>query len=80
MIFKTEGWVKFRTVPCKDGTVDVWIGDIADNPNNETQSKIALNGFTTYVRLYDEWIRVYGNVPSSEYEKYTKEELKNMLT
>lgn len=39
----TEGWVTFRRVQCKEGTLDRWVGDCADDPNRKTQSKISLN-------------------------------------
>lgn len=48
---KKEGWVQFMRIPCKKGFIDRWMGDVADNPNNEKRSQQHLNTITTYFRL-----------------------------
>lgn len=79
MIFSIDGWVKYRKVPYKDGIVDVWVGDCADNPNNKEKSKISLNGSVTYIRFENEnWGKIYKNISFSNYINYTKHELKNI--
>ena len=45
-----EGWVEFNRIPCKEGYIDVWTGDQAHNPNNDTHSQIVLNAFAQYYR------------------------------
>ena len=45
-----EGWVRFRRVPCKEGHIDVWMGDSGSNPNDEERPYYNLNSFATYLR------------------------------
>ena len=47
----TEGWVKFLRNYCKEGFIDVWIGDSIDNPNNENESQEKLNSNSRAYRL-----------------------------
>ena len=52
-----EDWVKFSRYDCIEGTIDIWTGDCADNPNNKNQSRWCLNSFSTFIRLNsDEWV------------------------
>jgi hypothetical protein len=44
-------WVKFRTIQCGTGSIDVWTGDCINNPNNTTKNKMQLNSVTQYFRL-----------------------------
>ena len=46
-----EGWVEFLRHECKSGFIDQWLGDVANNPNNETESKWQLNSFALFYRL-----------------------------
>lgn len=57
----TEGWVKFSRYQCKEGFIDHWIGDMADNPNLETQSPTVMRAFHQYFRLNgkDKWFGAY---------------------
>lgn len=48
---KKEGWVQFQRIPCKNGFIDRWMGDMANNPNNKSKSAQNLNASTTYFRL-----------------------------
>ena len=58
MNYIQEGWVKFTRTECKEGFIDVWTGDCADNPNNKHKNRWNLNSFKTYMRLNGEgkWI------------------------
>lgn len=47
----TEGWVKFSRYQCKEGFIDRWMGDVADNPNLPNKSTVALNAFSQWFRL-----------------------------
>lgn len=52
-----EGWVRFRRVPCKEGHIDVWMGDASCNPNHEYRPNYNLNSFATYLRCNgSKWI------------------------
>lgn len=53
-----EGWIDFQRIQCREGFIDRWIGDMADNPNLPTKNKWCLNAFVTYYRLNGtgEWI------------------------
>ena len=42
-----EDWVKFRRVPCKEGHIDVWMGDAACNPNDEERPYYIGCGYIT---------------------------------
>lgn len=46
-----EEWVKFVRHYCKEGFIDVWCGDCADNPNNKEKRNFNLNSNETYFRL-----------------------------
>jgi len=46
-----EKWFKFIRVKCKEGFIDRWMGDCADNPNNEDKSRMHLNSTATFYRL-----------------------------
>jgi hypothetical protein len=45
-----EGWVKFRRIYCKDGFIDHWIGNSANDPNELEPSNISLS-IISYFRL-----------------------------
>ena len=47
----SEKWFKFRRYYFKDGFIDIWSGDCANNPNSDKKSKWNLNAFATYARL-----------------------------
>ncbi len=49
-----EGWVNFSRFNCTEGCIDIWMGDCADNPNRESQSKWCLSSFATFIRLNGE--------------------------
>lgn len=53
-----ERWFSFRRIYCMEGSIDVWQGDQADDPNNEDKSWINLNSSSTFFRLNgeDRWI------------------------
>lgn len=53
-----EGWVVFGRTKCKSGFIDQWLGDVADNPNNEKKSQQQLNSFAMFYRLNGEgkWV------------------------
>lgn len=53
-----EKWFTFRRMYCKEGFIDMWQGDQADNPNNEDKSWINLDSFSKMFRLNGEgpWI------------------------
>ncbi len=42
-----EGWVKFTRFYCKEGWIDQWVGDCADDPNRPIKSFYSLNAFST---------------------------------
>jgi hypothetical protein len=53
-----EGWVEFIRFQCLEGYIDVWIGDVIDNPNLPEKNRMHLNATTKYFRLNTgEWIR-----------------------
>lgn len=56
---KKNKWVEFLRLPCLEGYIDMWRGDCAQNPNNETRLGYNLNSFATYFRLSGtlEWVR-----------------------
>ena len=49
-----EGWVKFSRFNCTEGCIDIWMGDVAHNPNSEIQPHWNLNSFATFIRLNGE--------------------------
>lgn len=53
-----EGWVDFTRVYCKEGFIDCFFGDMADNPNRDKRSNIMLNAFDMWYRLggTTEWV------------------------
>jgi len=52
-----ENWYKFFRFHCKEGHIDLWSGDMANNPNNEFKSNINLNTSTYYFRLNNgDWV------------------------
>ena len=61
-------WVKYQRVECKEGFIDVWYGDSANNPNNDEEMSYCLNTMKTFFRLNgkDEWIE------SSSFNNYFK--------
>lgn len=48
---KVEGWVKFSRFHCTEGSIDIWYGDCACNPNSEIEPRWYLNSFATFIRL-----------------------------
>lgn len=79
-----EGWVEFKRFECKEGTIDVWMGDSADNPNNKIQSNWHLNSFTKFFRLNNgEWIHgnelIRGEIMDllEMFEQFTSDEIWN---
>ena len=38
-----EKWFMYQQIECKDGFVDIYIGDTANNPNYDKPSKWQLN-------------------------------------
>jgi len=56
--FLKEEWVEFSRYYCKEGFIDVWIGDCINNPNLSSKSKCQLNSFAWYYRLNGEgeWV------------------------
>lgn len=80
--FLQEGWVKFRRHNCTEGFIDVWQGDMADNPNNEEKCWINLNSISVCIRCNNsEWISVR-ELPTRHYlpyldmaEEFTAEEI-----
>jgi hypothetical protein len=79
----TEKWYQYIRYYCIEGTIDVWAGDSANNPNNETKSKINMNQSTCFVRLNGGmWIPHWGrfkkylNIDVAELHQYfTAEEI-----
>lgn len=52
-----EGWVRFRRFACKEGHIDVWMGDASCNPNDEERPYYNLNSSATYLRCNgSKWI------------------------
>lgn len=55
-----EGWVSFTRVYCKEGYIDRWVGDQANDPNNHSKHNMNLNSTMSFYRLNDEkWISAY---------------------
>lgn len=54
-----EKWYKFTRVNCTAGFIDIWVGDMADNPNSDRPSNINLNAFSEAFRLNGggEWVK-----------------------
>ena len=47
----SEKWFTFRRIPCKEGFIDQWQGDQADDPNLEERPPYRLNSSSTMFRL-----------------------------
>lgn len=61
-VLLSEKWYDFIRYYCKEGYIDIWSGDLANNPNNEKKNTINLNTSSHYFRLNDsEWISGYEN-------------------
>lgn len=56
--FLNERWFKFTRIYCKEGYIDMWSGDSAHDPNQDTKSSYNLNNTVTFFRLNGEgeWI------------------------
>lgn len=54
----SEKWFTFRRIQCKEGFIDRWSGDQADDPNRDERSHYNLNSSSTMFRLNGEgkWI------------------------
>ncbi len=48
-----ERWYKFYRAPCLDGYIDIWQGDMINNPNNDNKHLLSLNSSASYFRLND---------------------------
>ena len=52
-----EGWVNFTRFHFKDGYIDKFMGDMADDPNSPNQVKIHFNASSSWIRLNkNEWV------------------------
>ena len=79
----TEKWYTFIRYYCVEGTIDVWAGDSANDPNSDTKSNMNINMSTSYVRLNSGmWIphlgrfKKYLNIDIAELHMYfTAEEI-----
>ncbi|HMS90836.1 MAG TPA: hypothetical protein PKC87_01320 [Candidatus Absconditabacterales bacterium] len=49
-----QGWVKFSRCHCTEGCIDIWYSDVANNLNNEHESRWNLNSFISFIRLNGE--------------------------
>lgn len=54
----SEKWFTFRRIPCKEGSIDMWQGDQANDPNRDEKSQYNLNSGSTMFRLNGEgqWV------------------------
>lgn len=50
----SEKWFTFLRIPCKDGFIDMWQGDKANDPNFDELSYYNLNSTSTMFRLNGE--------------------------
>ena len=58
----SEKWYKFTRFHCKEGYIDVWVGDQANNPNSDNKSNMNLNTTSYYIRLNNGiWLSEYEN-------------------
>lgn len=61
-----EGWVKFRRFNCKEGYIDIWMGDSINDPNRQHKHQMQLNSITQYFRLNSgEWFHSSNFIGSS---------------
>jgi hypothetical protein len=56
----SEKWFTFRRVLCKEGFIDWWQGDQANDPNKDELSYYNLNSTSTMFRLNDEFFQYGG--------------------
>ena len=71
-----EKWFTFRRIQCIEGSVDMWTGDQADDPNREYQSHIHLNSISTWFRLDGKGLWVHAeNLRGLLQDMYTYHEL-----
>lgn len=51
-------WVTYMRHPFKEGFIDMWVGDAANNPNEGTKNDYSLGSFTSFYRLNGkgEWV------------------------
>jgi hypothetical protein len=61
-----------------NGKKDNWWID-KHNPNNEIPKNIYLLGKGTIQELYEEYIKIYGNIEWSEFINYTRELIKQKI-
>jgi hypothetical protein len=81
----TEKWYEYIRYYCIEGTIDVWAGDMANDPNNDNKYPMNLNSTTCYVRFNGgTWVPHWGNfkkylnIDISELHQYfTAEEIWN---
>lgn len=53
-----EGWVEFVRAHFRGITIDTWMGDMADDPNSDSKSRISLCAMVTYFRINNgKWVR-----------------------
>lgn len=52
--YKKEKWFEFRRIHCKEGYIDYFLGDQADDPNKQNKSRISLNSSGEWFRFKGE--------------------------
>lgn len=57
----TDGWIAFERIYCKEGFIDYWAGDGANNPNNKKMNLNKFKSFHIFFRLNENtyWLPGY---------------------
>ncbi len=78
-----ERWYNYRRVYCKEGFIDIWQGDSAHNPDQESKPNYQLNNTITMYRLNGErfWYdrnllkSLFNDLNSDVIDLYTSDEI-----